>query len=517
MISQVRVKPPATKSPELNEIKIGKDILELLSSSMYVDPMSVYREYVQNAADAIDDAYENELISKRSSGKIEIGIDPANRTISIRDNGTGIAKKRAVSTLLAFGGSSKRGTTARGFRGVGRLAGLGYCQKLTFRTKSAGDNKITVLDWDGRRLKEALRSGEYTGTLADLVSSVVSISFEDTSREDDHFFEVILCGIIRHRNDALLNPEAVGRYLAEVAPVPFAEYFAHAGTIEKALKPYLPGGRISISINSGDPITRPHHEHEASQLGKGVAFNDLEVIELPDVDGNVGAVLWLVHHDYIGAIPTHTGFKGLRFRSGNIQVGENDLVEDLFAEPRFNHWTIGEVHVIDPRIVPNGRRDHFESNIHFDNLRNQLGPIAREISKRCRSSSIIRNALRQFDLGEESIKEKLGILRQGGVSKGRRRLLISECRQTLLAMEKIASRTIIPSEDQARIEKAVLSIRKKLEKLKSNPGSDTSDPLSALPRAKRSMYEHLFELVYSCSTNQAAAKSLVERMLTKLA
>ena len=27
---------------------IGKDILELLSTSMYVDPMCLYREYIQN-------------------------------------------------------------------------------------------------------------------------------------------------------------------------------------------------------------------------------------------------------------------------------------------------------------------------------------------------------------------------------------------------------------------------------------------------------------------------------------
>ena len=35
-------------------IFIGKDILELLSSSMYVNPLSIYREYVQNAVDSIE-------------------------------------------------------------------------------------------------------------------------------------------------------------------------------------------------------------------------------------------------------------------------------------------------------------------------------------------------------------------------------------------------------------------------------------------------------------------------------
>ena len=30
---------------------IGKDVLELVSSAMYINPMTVYREYVQNVAD----------------------------------------------------------------------------------------------------------------------------------------------------------------------------------------------------------------------------------------------------------------------------------------------------------------------------------------------------------------------------------------------------------------------------------------------------------------------------------
>ena len=31
-------------------------MLELVSSAMYVDPLTVYREYIQNAADAVDSA-----------------------------------------------------------------------------------------------------------------------------------------------------------------------------------------------------------------------------------------------------------------------------------------------------------------------------------------------------------------------------------------------------------------------------------------------------------------------------
>ena len=40
-----------TPVPTPLEIVVGKDILELVSSSMYIDPLTIYREYIQNAAD----------------------------------------------------------------------------------------------------------------------------------------------------------------------------------------------------------------------------------------------------------------------------------------------------------------------------------------------------------------------------------------------------------------------------------------------------------------------------------
>jgi hypothetical protein len=50
--------------PRIEEIVIGKDVLELVSSAMYVDPLTVYREYIQNAADAVDDAKRRGEIPK---------------------------------------------------------------------------------------------------------------------------------------------------------------------------------------------------------------------------------------------------------------------------------------------------------------------------------------------------------------------------------------------------------------------------------------------------------------------
>src|SRR5438309_2887707 len=71
-------------------IVVGKDILEVLSSAMYVDPLAIYREYIQNAADAIDDARRAGVLATDVAGAVEIEIDLEKRTAIIRDNGIGI-------------------------------------------------------------------------------------------------------------------------------------------------------------------------------------------------------------------------------------------------------------------------------------------------------------------------------------------------------------------------------------------------------------------------------------------
>src|SRR5882724_5175350 len=82
---------------------VGKDILELLSSAMYVDPLTIYREFVQNAADALDEAQAGGLFSGDIRPRIDITIDIEDRIINIRDNGTGIPRNWATRTLTSLG------------------------------------------------------------------------------------------------------------------------------------------------------------------------------------------------------------------------------------------------------------------------------------------------------------------------------------------------------------------------------------------------------------------------------
>src|SRR5260370_5973379 len=59
-------------SPRRGPVTVGKDILELLSSSMYLEPLTIYREYIQNCADAIDDARRCGVLPARTRGRVDM-------------------------------------------------------------------------------------------------------------------------------------------------------------------------------------------------------------------------------------------------------------------------------------------------------------------------------------------------------------------------------------------------------------------------------------------------------------
>jgi len=147
-------------------IFIGKDILELLSSSMYVNPLSIYREYIQNSVDSIES-------NSRSKNQININIKTQERSVIIEDYGGGIKPDEFLTRMLTLGSSKKRGTAQRGFRGVGRLSGLGYCKELIFENIIKG--RSYKLIWDCVKLKNILRNLDKKINLKDIILESTNI------------------------------------------------------------------------------------------------------------------------------------------------------------------------------------------------------------------------------------------------------------------------------------------------------------------------------------------------------
>ena len=498
----------------LDSVIIGRDVLELVSSAMYIDPMTVYREYIQNAADAIDDARRSGILDTAELSKVSIDIDSASRSIRIRDNGTGVANSEFSRKMAALGASGKRGTTARGFRGVGRLAGLGYAQELIFRSKARGDSAVGELTWDCRKLKLLLRQSD--GDIESLIRSVATFRKKQVGDYPEHFFEVELRGVVRIRSDKLMSPAAVEDYLGQVAPVPFAPEFRFGEEIRAALAAVVQLGELQIHVDGSDRmIYRPHRDVVVQEAAKPITFDRLSISEISSIDGEAAAIVWILHHEYEGALPNSVGIKGLRFRSGNVQVGEYNLLEELFPEPRFNAWSVGEIHVLDQKITPNGRRDHFEQNSHYTNLINQLAPSAREIARLCRTSSIRRKWLRDVDLQRQQIEQAIDVIAQGVIGDEERKKLGARTEENFGRAAKTLLNPVFEKQDIEMHSAALDSLRRNFAEIQNLPNVHSA--IGRFDEAERKAFSRFCELVYECAPNAASAKSLVDKILAKLA
>ena len=496
---------------EAGPVVVGKDVLELLSTAMYIDPLTIYREYVQNAADSIDQARK----AGQDSGQIDVDIDTAARSISVRDDGAGIPPTEFRRVLTSVGASAKRGTDARGFRGVGRLSGLAYARSLTFRSRAAGDDRISSMSWNCQALRTALRDPSDQRDLATIINAITTTT---VSREEPGpaFFEVRLDGVARQGDDRMMSPGAVADYLAQIAPVPFDPSFTLAGEIHQALAASIGFGSLQITINEGLPLTRPFRDTLLIEGGRPLRLREVGFVEVPSIDGGISAVGWVAHHDYEGAIHPSTHVRGLRVRSGDVQIGDAGVLADIFPEARFDAWTVGEIHVLDPCVIPNGRRDDFERNVHLANLKNHLAPLGREVANRCRTSSRERKRLRDLELEHAAAQEGLSILAQGGLDADGRERMALTVELSLMRADKLLGAPDLVADAYVDAREANARMRVKLEKLAGGGHMQTS-PLDRLTPERRAFYEEAFTLIYDYSQNRSAAKSLVDRIMAKIA
>ena len=126
---------------------IGNDIIGFVTSGLHRNPLVLYREYIQNSADAYAAA------GVMTSGKVDVTVDLPGAAITIRDYGPGLDYKQALRSLIPIARSQKKRTIDRGFRGVGRLSGLAFAESIIFQTRAQDEESVTKIVWDGNQLR----------------------------------------------------------------------------------------------------------------------------------------------------------------------------------------------------------------------------------------------------------------------------------------------------------------------------------------------------------------------------
>ena len=348
--------------------KIGKNILENLTSGMYTDSKFIYREYVQNAADAIDDAIAKNIITNEDA-KILINIDSQNRTIYIEDNATGIDYNNALRLLGNVADSVKDKNINKGFRGIGRLGGLAYCKKLTFETSALGEDKKTIMIWDAELLHKILNDPNDKSDAASVINKIVEIN-TITERVDEHYFRVILHDI-KSSNSDLLDKKSIAEYLSQVAPVDFnSTNFLLSRKIKKEMKNnnqkldtykvYVNNDQLYKIYQTGLIDTNGYRYDE---------IGDIDYQEFRNSNGELLAWSWVGISKFEKCIPEKNNpQRGIRLKKENIQLGDAETLNKLHKEPRGNGYFVGEIHAVHSDLTPNARRDYFNETVTLRDL-----------------------------------------------------------------------------------------------------------------------------------------------------
>jgi molecular chaperone HtpG len=371
---------------------IGKNIIEILTTGMYHNPLVIFREYVQNSVDAINEAVNKGILDDISEGDVQVIIDREERQISFEDNGIGVPKQNAWQILTSIAASGKDRTKNLGFRGIGRLAGLAYCDELIIETSFKGESTKTVLQWDGQKLREIIGDKKDRKLATEVIEAITTTDDGLAEKEGKHYFKVILQNV---KNEKLLDIEAVKKYLRMVAPVDFANRrFIFTPTVKDGLAARdvaCEGYRIFVNTNELFKSYRTYiYKQDQQNKGRKKSIDeviDIYFFDLHSKNNHLLAVGWYAITKYMRLIPACNEAWGIRFRKGNIQVGDEFTLQRFFRENRFHRYFLGEIHVVHDELFPNGQRDYFNECELLSEFEEELYGLTSKLQNICRKAS----------------------------------------------------------------------------------------------------------------------------------
>ncbi|MDR2834493.1 MAG: ATP-binding protein [Streptococcaceae bacterium] len=416
-------------------VQFGKNILENLTTGMYSDARVMYREYVQNSCDAIDAAVNVGIIDRKDAS-IDISIDADKKEICIRDNGSGIRKENFQRVLSDIANSDKKRAVDKGFRGIGRLCGLAYCDELQFISSSIGEDDASIMTWDAKKMRIMLND-ERKHSVDEVLGEILKISSKPT-KKDEHFFELIMVGVSSHE---LLDKDKIRDFLAFEIPVPYPNKFIfnkliydHAKSLGVSIDEY------NIFVNEEqvfkDYKTKIYSGGKVHDEIKGIEFQDFY-----DEDEKLFAWMWYGLSSLNGQIKAQGNMqRGLRLRKGNIQIGSSHTLRQLFKDGRGNEYYIGEVFAVHPDLVPNARRDYFNENRMREKLESCLREYFDFLWRLCNIASEERSAYKKINDYRNfcsKYEEKITIGFSGDADRETMNVLLEEKQQAAKDAQKV--------------------------------------------------------------------------------
>ncbi len=370
-------------------IKIGAEIIEVLSEGIYTSPENALKELISNSFDS--DATE-----------LKITFDRENRVLRLEDNGKGMDYLDFDNNFSFITGSEKRAQgelTARGRPIIGKI-GIGFvsasqlCEKMIVRsTKETADTKFEAeINWG--EIRNQIK--EITGGKKEFYEiSQYSLTNQEKGDIKEHFTVIELRELTREILEALTNkkPRYEQSYKFEESSFDdISDWIAkNLSNTDKQLAPYWSfvvtlASIIPVAYTDIGPIrsVKMHEDSmkavenisdlksEISKLGFKVTFDGVELrkpVVLPcraaedeplehdvfwfdkdlvaedDTELRVKGYFYLQH----GRIEVEN-WRGLVVRIKNTAVGgpDNSFMDYAYpGEKLYMPWTYGELYAVE--------------------------------------------------------------------------------------------------------------------------------------------------------------------------
>ncbi len=524
--------------PVVRRAHIGSYVLETLTVGMYGEPRHAIREYIQNAYDSIRRARRSKWLEP-TKGSVTITLDDPASTLTIEDDGTGISAATAWSVLSSVGASSKDRRQQAGFRGIGRLAGIAYCNELRFVTKYAGETTETTVTFDCVRLREAMDPDRSAGEdIQDLLAAAVTDKPRalPPSEAPSHYMRVIMDGL-SEAPEEITDVALLRTYLVQTSPADFNKDFPFTDRVRalavEAGQPLEPieinlvhrrideDAQTEEGLDGADDLLEEVPAGDDAQPQPAITVDTYEIrkpylssvkpanrnaVKLQNIRGIRDEATppkwwgWIGTHQVLGAL-TDEG-RGLRVRVRDIQIDGTVITDGMFASirptyARFNEWHIGEIHVVSADAIPNARRDGFEENATWLAIQAELSPTLKDLASKTYKASSGRSKIKKL---AEKVETYLAAASQAigpTITMDEQQELIAEAGVVSGEIADAASQDLISAEDAAALTvltARVNSTRRRIEDVEVVRPGETAITMSPAD-AMSVVYETLADML----------------------
>lgn len=388
---------------QIENSTIGIDLLKMLMLQLYSNPRCIYREYIQNALDSINEAVQLGILKRVKDGHVSIHISSNN--ITIEDNGTGIPTELAVKYLTDIANSVKNGVNTAGLYGVGRLSGGGYCDILEFDTSYQGEGVGTIVSMDTRILRKLLDENQNEMSAEEAMCQICTTQTYGTESEK-HYFIVRLKNVINSA-DVLLNTDEILQYIKEVAPVDYSVTFNSLINLSDQrdfVDKHKSIDKIKVSLNETTDIEK---SYDLVVKGSGDNIEKLRYFELPAHEkfGKMGWGWYAVTDFSIQINDEKDPNAGIRLRKHNISLDKN-LLNACFKEARGNNYFYGEIFISNSKIVPDSGRQGLAASEEADALIKSIKDYFKILHLVYNKASRLKSKLKSIQDVLDNIKDK---------------------------------------------------------------------------------------------------------------